>query len=547
MNNDSILYYYPRYEKTESLSAIKSNDPAITYIKLSEENPSLHSNYFFSKTGELYQFGGYSNHSYSNKVSKYNQEEKKWETVDLSGDEIAPRFYSSVGDGIKPDEKLIFGGFGNETGKQEHGGRNLYDLYLLNLEQKSITKLWDFENRSENVFIPCDNLILSKEKTHFYTLCYPHHIPDSKMYLYCFDLQDGSYNVVSDSINLISEEMNTSVNLFHSQSLNEFYAVIKETVDNNKTNVRVYTLLSPPVLKTQPDNSLQKANEWVKYIIIFFVALSILFIIPKTLSKRKNDKDRQNPFPLQEEINRQTKSAVYIFGNFTVFDNKGRDISYRFSTKLRALFFLILIHTNNDAKISTEKLTLNLWPEKDVDEAKNIRGVTVNRLRNILADIDGITLIHQNSQWFFTFDQPFYCDYLEYYFLINQLKHQHEKNDAYEALIDKLVSIVSFGSLFLNLQETWIDSIKSKEEEKLEQLLRSYIIHLYETEQYNKLIATTPAFFNIEPINDEILDLCMKSYQRLGKKEQAQAFLARYKETYKMLMGKDFKKWCNIY
>ena len=544
LNQDSILYCYPRYEKTESSSTIGSNDPAINYIKLSEENISLHYNCFFSKTGDLYQFGGYSNHSYSNKISKYNPEEKKWETVDLSGDAITPRFYSSVGDGIEPDEKLIFGGFGNETGRQEHGGRNLYDLYVLNLNQKSITKLWDFRNQSENVFIPCNNLILNKEKTHFYTLCYPHHIPDTKMYLYCFNLNDGSYSIVSDSINLISEEMNTSVNLFYSESLNEFYAVIREFTDNNKTNVRIYTLLSPPVLKAQL-NILQKTGWWFKFLIGLFILLSITFITRKILLKRKKLKDRQKLLPLQEEIykndDRQTKSAIYVFGDFTVFDNKGRDISYRFSTKLRSLFSLILIHANNNSKISTDKLTLNLWPEKEASEAKNIRGVTINRLRNILSDIDGITLIHQNSHWFFVFDRPFYCDYLECDSLITQLKHQQHKDDSYKALMDKLITIVGNGALFLNLQETWIDSLKSKKEEELEALLRNYIIYLYENEQYNKLIATAQAFFNIEPINGEILDICMKSYQKLGKKEQAQGFLARYKETYKMMMGENYK------
>ena len=538
INNDSIQYYYPRYEKTETsrLTAIPDE-----YIP---DDAVLHSNRFFSKTGDLYQFGGYTNHSFLNTVTKYNPEEKIWKPVDLSGDEISPRFYSSVGNGINPDEKLIFGGFGNETGKQEHGGRNLYDLHSLNLEQRNITKLWDFQNRSDNVFIPCKNLILNKEKTHFYTLCYPHHIPDTKMYLYCFDLQNGSYSIVSDSIHLISEDMNASVNLFYNETLNEFYAVASEFNDNNKTNIRIYTLLSPPFLKTQP-SPLQN-NSWrLALIMVFFIAISIAVIVLKIVSKKKKDREQPKLLPLQKEMvknnDKQTKSAFYVFGDFTVFDRRGKDISYRFSTKFRSAFSLILIYTTNNTQISTEKLTLNLWPEKNVNKAKNIRGVTVNRLRNILSDIDGITLIHENSHWFFVFDQPFYCDYLEYHSLIDQLQHQQDKDDSYEVLMDKLISVVSNGTMFLNLQEAWIDSFKSKEDENLELLLRNYIFYLYENEQYNKLIATAQAFFNIEPLNNEIMDICMKSYQKLGKKEQAQLFFTRYKETYKMLMGEEFK------
>jgi two-component SAPR family response regulator len=545
LNKDSILCYYPRDEKTESISALGSNDSITAYLKIMEGKTYLHSNCFYSQKGDLYQFGGYSNHTYSNTISKYNPEEKSWNTVEFTGDEISPRFYSAKGDGIAPDEKLIFGGFGNETGKQEHGGHNLYDLYVLNLEQKSITKLWDLQNHLEDVFIPCNNLILNKAKTHFYTLCYPHHISDTKMYLYCFDLNNGSYNIVSDSIHLISEDMNSSVYLFFNEVLNEFYAVTQEITDNNKTNISIYKLLSPPVLKTQLKGSLQKTDRTILWLILLFVILSTAFIIQQLLTKKKKNKNRQKQLSLQEEIyenkDRQTKSAIYIFGNFTVYDNKGRDISYRFSMKLRSLFSLILIHTNNNSKISTEKLTLSLWPEKDANETKNIRGVTINRLRNILSDMDGITLVHQNSQWYFVFDRPFYCDYLEYQTLIDQLKHPQIKDDSYEALMDKLVSIIREGDLFLNLQEAWIDSFKSKEEEKLELLLWNHIFYLYENKQYSKVIAVAPAFFNIEPLNDEIVDICMKSYQKLRKKEQAQGFLARYKETYKMMMGENYK------
>jgi len=93
----------------------------------------------------------------------------------------------------------------------------------------------------------------------------------------------------------------------------------------------------------------------------------------------------------------------------------------------------------------------------------------------------------------------------------------------------------------LNLQEAWSDSFKAKEEEKLEELLRNYIVYLYENEQYNKLIVAAQTFFGIEPLNKEILDISIKSYQRIGKKEQAQVFFARYKETYKMLMGEGLR------
>ena len=286
INNDSALLFYPRNKHTESyplkgikedikinkvicneetreyfvynatndltnslISIISLDDFTVKQLGQSDMNVPLHHSAFLSEEGVLHIFGGYGNHAYSNKISSYNPKEANWTTAKYSGDDIMPRFYAAIGDGFNPWEKLLFGGFGNETGKQEHGGGNLYDLYLLDMRANSIKKLLDFENDTENIFIPSSNLILNKEKTHFYTLCYPHHNPKTTLYLYRFNLQNGTYDIVSDSISFVSEELNTSVYLFHNELMNEFYAVVKEFPENSNTNIRIYSLLSPPILK----------------------------------------------------------------------------------------------------------------------------------------------------------------------------------------------------------------------------------------------------------------------------------------------------------
>ena len=582
ISGDSLLYYYPRYEKTDgcrlnnipdgfkiyetafnsasnqyyilgtsgaesSKEVADGDDFAFVYLNLSEQGRTSRHNSFFSETGNLfYQFGGYGNHLYSNAILQYNEAEYKWDTIVFSGDEIMPRSYSSSGNGIETHEKLIFGGFGNKTGKEEHGGQNLYDLYVLNLNENKIRKLWDLKNYPENVFVPSNDLILNKEHTHFYTLCYPHHKPDTEMFLYRFNLNDGTYDIMSDSIRIISENANSYVNLFHSDLLGEFYAVVKEYSDNNKTKVMIYSLSSPPISKLQLNNSRQKLDlisfVYVFIIIAVLVIILIIWLLKKKRSNKVEELFEPDNFDKKDE-SRQKKSAIYIFGNFIGFDRNGNDISHRFAQKLRALFSIILLHTEGESGISTEKLNHDLWNDKDMNKSKSIRGVTINRLRNILSDIGGITLVHQNSQWFFVFEDTFYCDYLECCSNIKVLEQQQKESNIFDnPAIDKLVSIVSNGALFFNLNEAWIDTFKLNMEDKLEQLLRNYIVYLYENKQYIKLISTSNAFFIIEPIDEEIFDLCMKSYQKTGKKEQAKVFLNRYKDTYKLLMGEEYKE-----
>jgi len=542
--NDSSFCFYPRYDKIQWR---KLDSGAVPADRRDEDN-LLHNNIFFSQAGDMYRFGGYSNHSYSNKISVYNPVSGEWETVEFKGDSIMPRFYSAVGDGVGQDEKLLFGGFGNETGKQEHGGRNLYDLYVLNLKQKTITHLWNMPEIPKTDFIPGSNLILSKDKKYFYALCYAHHIPKTVGYLYRFDLKNGAYDVMSDSIGFTSEDMNTSVNLFFNRQINEFYAVIQDLSDENENRVRIYSLLSPPITKEQIEASvyLPKSYRWLvlpaAVLIVLLAGLSVVwyFIHRKKKRNKKNElMEKLHSSYRNEHDRKQKQSAVYFFGNFMVYDRKGHDISFRFSMKLRALFSLLLLNTKGETGISTENLASTLWPDKDVNNSKNIRGVTINRIRGVIEDIDGISLVHQNHQWFFTFDKPFYCDWLEYADILQALNGIAEK-ERYNALMERLVAVVQNGIFLANVNDSGIDSYKSEEEEKIERILREYIIRLYDDKQYPKVIFTSSVFFTIIPLDEDILNICIKSYGKLGKKEDAQIFLKNYKRTHKMLTGEEY-------
>ncbi|MDR1681761.1 MAG: hypothetical protein LBS25_00010 [Candidatus Symbiothrix sp.] len=530
--NDTALYYYPRYNRIET-AGIKRDTPVY-------EGNLMHSNLFQSSSGDLFQFGGYGNHLYSDKIYRYNSQVQQWEPVDFKGDNISPRFYSAVGDGVHPNEKLIFGGFGNETGRQEHGGHNLYDLHLLNLEQKTITRLWNIRDIPKVEFIPGNNLILSRDKKYFYALCYAHHIPNTTGYLYRFDLQTGTCDVMSDSINFTSEDMNTSVNLFYNRQMSEFYAVIREVSDKNETRIRIYSLLSPPITKERLEDSIHVHPSslmllWAALLLALLAAGYLLFrFLPLKKARQKKAKTKQLHIPAEEE---QKQSAAYIFGNFTVYDKNSTDISYRFSMRLRVLFSLVLLNTGKETGISTEELTLKMWPDKDVNEAKNIRGVTINRLRNILEDIDGLSLVHQNHQWFFVFEQPFYCDYLEYSVVLSHL--QNSEPATYSVIMDECIAIIHRGLFLSNVQDAGVDGYKSKEEEKLEPLLREYILYLYGKKQYQKIISLSSTYFAIEPLNNDVLEICIKAYSKLGKKDEAKIFLKKYKRIYKQLTGEE--------
>ena len=72
------------------------NNFSITYISTDETTDALHHNSFLSQTSDVFMFGGYSNYTYSNNISKINFESLTHEELNFSGDTILPRLYSLV-------------------------------------------------------------------------------------------------------------------------------------------------------------------------------------------------------------------------------------------------------------------------------------------------------------------------------------------------------------------------------------------------------------------------------------------------------------------
>lgn len=535
-----LFYHTDTIASTEVFSMAVSNveSDSVDYYSGVLGKKLSHHNSFFSKSNqELYVFGGQGNHQFSNAFYRYELNNSVWNKVEFKGDKIIPRYRAAIGKGVNPESVLVMGGYGNETGKQEHGGKQLYDLYEVDLKQKQIKKIWDIR-KHESGFVPCSDLILNNDKTHFYTLCNFFQESGEFIQLCKFSLEDGSYEVVSDTIRIRPFEEKTTINLFYSELMDEFYATVRELVQGDNLELRVYSLKAPPVsLKMLSD--LSTVNKFtlgnIVLIVVLFILITggvLLFIRKRVITKRDNLDFTDNL--INENKITPDKNAVYVFGEFQVFDRTGKDISYRFSTKLRSLFALILFYSTPQSKgISTEKLTLDLWPERDMNSSKNTRGVTINRLRAVLEDIDGIELAFKNSKWVFEMSEPFYCDLTEYFSLLPISFDNEELLEKMPALY----SILTRGLLFPGVQEVWIDVFKREQEEVLEKLLRMYITLLYDRKRFAQVVAYADLILQIDPTNEDVVNLSILSLQKMKKGKKALMVYKHFVANYLVSMG----------
>ncbi len=496
-----------------------------------------HVSYFIPDAEQYTLFGGFGNMHYSKDFFLYDVRKKEWSKLeDFSGDFLPPRYFSSVGCLNQTNSMYIFGGMGNESGDQTVGRKYYYDLYKVDLSTNNITQLWKIPWEHDNV-VPARDMVVLNDSC-FYTLCYPEHFSDSFLKLYRFSLNDGSYEILGDSIPIHSDKISTNANLYYDKELSCLYAVVQEFDDDISSNLKIYSLTFPPITEQELKSfSRNQSNVPNSLIIILFASMLLVgvgYVLFKKLKCRHaNDK---SVIPNLNGTGNTTKiraipNSIYLFGDFLVRDRNNKDITYMFSAKLRQVFCLILQYSKDDG-ISSQRLSSTLWPDKPAVKVKNSRGVTINHLRKVLGEMDGVELIYENGCFRIVESADFYCDYSRCIQLISM--------NQPEELSKKLVKIVSRGKFLKLSDHPLFDSFKEMVERKLEPVLLLEAQKSYESESYQTTIDLTEAIFNIDPLSGAALAFHIKTLQKLKLSEVAkiryQAFLIEYKNT----MGNDY-------
>lgn len=171
-----------------------------------------HAAVYNEKDSSLLIFGGYGNRSYSNQLIKYDLARNQWDTIRLRGDRIEPRFFASMMATPTCDSLYLYGGKGNSSGNQDYGIKYYYDLFLIDLTDNRVTKLWEQTPPAKD-HVPARTLIPDEDWKNFYAVTYPEYQPQTYLQLYRINMADGTATAVGDSIQMTSEEIATNVQL----------------------------------------------------------------------------------------------------------------------------------------------------------------------------------------------------------------------------------------------------------------------------------------------------------------------------------------------
>jgi len=497
-----------------------------------------HHNVFYD-TGQhrFYLFGGYGSYSYHNNFLEYNDSLDKWTTSTFTGDPITPRFFSAIGPADSPNQLLLFGGYGNESGKQVVGGKQYYDCYRLDLRTHRIKKCWQIIPPTGEVFVPANNLILSPDKKYFYALCYPHEQAHTELKLYKFALRDGSYEVVSAPIPMASLRIESDVNLFFSHTTGEFFCTVQEFADRNSSTIKVYSLSSPPIPTATYLASLRpvKKPNIALLVAVLLPGLAAAVALAWFLRRRPKPTRGESSTPAATPISTPQpeppgqpvqKNTLLLLGEFTAFDRKGNDITHLFSPKIKQVFLLILFNSTDGRGIVSKKISAKCWPEKDPGKTKNIKGVTFNHLRSILADIDGIELVFANDSYSFQITEPLFCDYW-------QVHRQLQTGRLDSATFLRITR----GPLLEDTADPILDEFKSDYESKLIAALTPDLKAAYETADYRRSLEIARLLLSMDPFNEDVLKVQLRSYRRLKGIDYSRRAYDQFAQDYQRSLG----------
>ena len=573
---DQLISYDFHFLKANGTKSFSMFDPenqswTVPENSADQEENHLHVMFWNNDTTRLIKFGGYAHYKFFNDFRIFDFGAQTWKPLSLTGDVIFPRSHSAIGKNLRDGNYFLFGGLGNKEGEQVLGVQNYYDMYRLDFRNLKSNKIWELDNRSL-VFMPRSQMIVESSDSSGYILCNQSDKQDAPLCLYKFSLNRPQFEIVSDSLPSNFYNIADNAFLFKNSLLNELYCVIRQTQPNKtESQISIYKLNFPPARLTFKNKEKQSSisSTWL----ITFFGLSILLISLYLFSRRTNKGTNQSKIGEKDDLHEVTlelnktereqsrtnlhesvlvsdqipenlassepftefmrprSNAIWLIGKFTIFDKKGHNITHLCSSKIKSLFFLIFLRSFYDDGISSDDLSGILWPGMDKTRTKNNRSVTMNHLRKIFEDMDGIALVHEERNWKIVFDRSIYVDFVD---LAQKLQNK-------EINVSEIIGICALGNLLQDEKIPELDYYKGNFETETIELLNDYGDEFLKQQKYTNCCEIANIIHNhYDELNERALHLKLFALTKLRQFNKARQEYDSFCQRFKLLMDMEF-------
>ncbi|MDR1155473.1 MAG: hypothetical protein LBL04_12270 [Bacteroidales bacterium] len=491
-----------------------------------------HSNRYFAGRRLLVTFGGYGFHQYHSVLYRIDTDSSVWENYRLST-AISPRYLGSMGRWSN-SELLYFGGFGNESGKQEEFPRNYYDLYTINIDSRQVKKIWELSGISEQ-FTNSNSLIVDKPGGKFYALAYPNKRYASVITLHEYMLDRPEYRTVGDSIPYFFNDVDSYCDLFQSSDSSELYAVTSHA-DNGHVEISLYSIAYPPLSPTeifQNPPSRTHARWWLLSALL--PAGVLLWVVYRKRTVSGFMPDKHSTVGYSSLPDEKKPSSISLIGNFHIFDSEGNDIVKILTPTTTQLFLLILMQTiKNGQGITSQELRKALWFDKDELSARNNRNVYIAKLRTILKPFGDIKILNSREYWSAQYEKNIYCDYEHVLMLIRMLQADHPDR----RVLSELLKIAMKGTLLPDIQQAeWLEQYQTEYANLLIESLLEYGKRDEIKADLGLLLKIADVILLHDNIDEDAIRLKCYALFHTGRKNQALQTFGKFTADYESLLA----------
>jgi DNA-binding SARP family transcriptional activator len=508
-----------------------------------------HANRFYAPfDSAIYIIGGYGNYRFSNQVQRYTPAKQRWEMLRAGGDAYTPRYLAALGTTANGDSAYILGGYGSINGDQLLNPHNLYDLTLFDAKAGTFRKIYQLPEPGQP-FAFGNSMVIDTKTQHYYALTFANDRMQSSIQLIKGSLQQPTYTKLADAIPFRYFDIRTRVELFYHAKSEKLIAVVLYTPENHITQVRVYTILfppaslevaAPPPLSGYPLLWLIAAATIICGAYLFYPERHSVSAPAATGTTMTNHALPPATVTISREADpyftaAQLKPSILLFGQFTVLDKEGNNVSKLFSPLVKELFLLLLLHSLPGKKgITSEKINETLWPGRSGKDAKNNRSVNIVKLKNVLDRVAPYSLEKDGDRWFLRFEDAHVdIDLLTYYQLVVA---------ADPALIPQIARLTSRGGLLAETEYSWLDKFKSDLTADITTLFLQYLQERAERTSPALVIAIANSMLNFDPLCEEAIVFKCRALVALRQHASAKAIYNSFAREYEAIYGETFEK-----
>ncbi len=268
----------------------------------------------------------------------------------------------------------------------------------------------------------------------------------------------------------------------------------------------------------------RRAELWMILIAGVVVFGIVLFIISKRLKKK-------NSLEKPEFQNSSKDNQVLLFGDFKAINKEGENVSKQFTPKVKELFLFTLIQTQKTG-IGANVSDINeaLWQGLPSKKVANNRSVTLNKLRKILQQFEGIEIVSNDKSLVVVTKESFFCDYVEAFKLC-----QTPNGMAKQQLV-LFFHLVKRGRFLKGTNWPWLDEARGfTGNQVIDNLLK--LASLYKKENgLNEIEKIAKRILDYDDLSEEATYLQIWALQKANNSHLAKfnfdSFCKKYEESF---------------